>query len=148
MSGRAIVPVETRFWRYVEPGPEDECWPWRGSKTTWGYGQLILPGGGKAWAHRVAYKMFHGPVPLGLVVRHKCDNPPCVNPAHLETGTTADNARDKALRHRVPSKLSDDQVREVRAAGGTYRSIGTKYGISASAVCLIKAGRLRQHTEQ
>lgn len=76
----------------------DDCWEWSGKKLLpTGYGRFNY---GKSWflAHRVAWRYWHGPVPKGLVVRHKCDHKPCVRPDHLELGTTQDNERDKVIR--------------------------------------------------
>src|SRR5262245_2534708 len=100
------VPVADRFWTKVRfDGPRryslTPCWEWTGAKHVFGYGQI----GGPEWgtpllAHRVAYAFAHGPIPKGKVVRHKCDNPGCVNPYHLELGTSRDNARDAWRRGR------------------------------------------------
>lgn len=93
-----------RFWPKVRKGAPDECWEWQGARQQTGYG--YLQGGalyGKRWAiaHRLSWEIEHGvPVPEGKCVCHHCDNPPCVNPAHLYVGTKADNARDRASRGR------------------------------------------------
>lgn len=80
----------------------DGCWEWRGPKNEHGYGLISLRRAGLSGArvHRLMYERFVEPIPEGLVVRHKCDNPPCVNPDHLETGTQRDNMADMAARGR------------------------------------------------
>lgn len=78
-----------------ETRQKSECEEWQGPRSRAGYGRV-----GRGYAHRVAYERLHGPIPAGMVVRHRCDNPPCVNPAHLELGTHADNMRDMAARGR------------------------------------------------
>lgn len=75
------------------------CWEWRGPRSARGYGSLNTADG-RLYAHRVAYELHNGPIPDGLVVRHKCDNPPCVNPNHLEIGTQLDNIQDSVERGR------------------------------------------------
>jgi hypothetical protein len=74
-----------------------DCWTWVGGRCRGGYGQFRRKVEGK-WrmykAHRYAYEHYKGPIPKGLLVRHKCDNAWCVNPEHLELGTSKDNTQD------------------------------------------------------
>lgn len=126
-----------------------DCIEWTGLKDRKGYGRIGVDGSTLA-AHRVAYAEFVGPVPDGLVVRHKCDNPPCINPDHLEVGTQADNARDMVERGRSTrgarnpgARLTNEQAIEIyhraKAEGG-YRAIGLEYGVGESTVHNIVAG--------
>lgn len=78
------------------------CWEWHGTKNEHGYGLVNLHRAGlhQARAHRLMYERFVGPIPDGLMIRHKCDNPPCVNPDHLVPGTQQDNMNDMVARGR------------------------------------------------
>jgi hypothetical protein len=128
--------------RLVDSG----CIEWTGYRNNYGYGKVTIKS--QLWsAHKAAYVDVYGKVPEGMVVRHDCDNPACVNLQHLRLGTEADNAADKAIRGRQPSKLTEDQVREIRAATGKQRAIAQQYSISPAAVCRIKSGKLRQRVE-
>lgn len=78
----------------------DGCWSWIGYNNGRGYGKFRI---GKLliYAHRFSYEKFNGPIPKGKFVLHKCDNPTCVNPSHLEVGTQKKNMRDCVNRRRA-----------------------------------------------
>jgi hypothetical protein len=94
-----------RFWAKVNRRSEDECWPWCGSvnvKNGYGYWELLIDGKAKMLrVNRVAYFLHYGVDPVGFLVRHKCDNRPCCNPAHLILGTHQDNMDDMRERRRA-----------------------------------------------
>ena len=90
-----------RFWSKVLRGGPEQCWPWQTSaSTTGGYGKFRLSTNRLMNAHKMAYILSKGEVPDGKVVRHKCDNPLCCNPDHLELGTQLDNVWDMQARGR------------------------------------------------
>jgi hypothetical protein len=128
------------------------CWLWMGSKTRKGYG-LIKNGGKTRQAHRLAWELTNGGIPSGMVVMHKCDNPSCINPAHLSVGTIADNNLDKIAKGRHPTgadavttaKLTPDDVRAIRASRGTSRRIAREYGVSEANIRLIRSRQSWRH---
>lgn len=132
-------------WTVTDSG----CWEWDGNRFSNGYGQLYV-GGRKRLTHRLAYETWIGPIPDGLVIRHKCDNKPCMNPGHLETGTDSDNKRDMIERgldgvvgeKAVNSILTEDAVRRIRvevASGprGTSARLAKEYGVSPSTITQV-----------
>lgn len=146
--------------RWAEVRGENECWPYIGrSFTTNGtgrlkYGQLWFEG--KKWrAHRFVASLCVSSLPPSACVCHSCDNPLCMNPAHLFLGSHAENVADKMAkgRHRSPkgekngqSKISDVQAEEVRRLareGGNQRILAARYGISQALVSMIKNERTR-----
>lgn len=80
---------------------QGQCLVWRGSTNGRGYGEMTV-GGRKVYAHRYSWAQHNGRWPgRDEEVRHRCDNPPCVNPEHLEIGSHADNMRDMSIRGRA-----------------------------------------------
>lgn len=138
------------FWDNVDvsAGP-GACWPWLRGTNPDGYGQMSYKG--KVWlTHRLAWTLDNGPIPDGLCILHSCDNPPCVNPAHLRPGTKANNAHDRDERgRRTPpkgvtngrAKLDDDKVRDMRRlyATGWYTQaeLGALFGVARARVSRI-----------
>jgi len=95
------IPLAVRFWRHVDKRGPDECWPWTGGHTRKGYGVFHDVPNHQTTAHRMAWQLANGrPVPDGLEVCHRCDNPPCCNPTHLWIGTVRDNALDMVAKGR------------------------------------------------
>lgn len=123
------------------------CWEFNGNLRK-GYGRITV-NGVSVVVTRVVYEHHVGPLPKNLLVRHKCDNPPCVNPDHLEVGTVRDNTQDMLDRgrHDPPrgeangqSKLTVEQVIEMRGlqvTGIPYRKLAEQFGVSVSCVSSI-----------
>lgn len=149
--------VIDKFWSQVDkngPTPEHRpelgsCWSWTGGKIRDGYGEYRIKK--KAYGtHRLSWMLHYGIIPDGLLVCHSCDNPACVNPAHLWLGTVGDNARDRQAKGRgslrsgeenPSAKLTDEQVAEIRQlyATGEYsqRALALRFGVSQAAIYQI-----------
>ncbi len=151
----APIPVSTRFWNKVSK--LDSCWLWTSGKDADGYGKIRV-NGKYVKAHRVAYELANGPIPSGLCVLHNCDNPSCVNPAHLYAGTMAQNMADKVRRGRQPrgndygpkhTKLTETDVRDIRdayvAGQATYAELAARYNIGRIEIVRIVLGQRWQH---
>lgn len=139
-----------RFWSRVQK--TQTCWLWTGAKRNFGYGAYSFFGKSER-AHRVMWFVHHGAIPEGKVVRHKCDNPSCVNPDHLVLGTQADNGADRVERNRQyrPTgdkhhrrKLSSVDVRAIKERMSRNESpagIAREYKVHKNTVYAIKYGR-------
>jgi hypothetical protein len=134
-------PVE--FWRRINTITLTArgCLEWPGPFHPSGYGAW-----GSKKVHQIMFEHAHGPIPIGHGVLHRCDNPPCCNPAHLFSGTQADNMADMRIKGRGPRstrRLTPDDVRAIRrryAGGGiSMRALATEYMISPThARCIIR----------
>ena len=130
------------------------CRVWDRSRLPKGYG-IIKHDGRMRQAYRVAYEDAFGPIPDGLHVCHRCDNPPCINPDHLFLGTNLANQRDKArkgrslLGERNPGAvLSEEDVlsmRILRADGMRPSEISRRMGLSHRIVWRAATGRKWKH---
>jgi hypothetical protein len=152
-----------RFWSRVATAGNDDCWLWTAAKHTQGYGLCSYRP--NARAHRVAWELTKGPIPPGMMVCHKCDNPPCCNPNHLFIGTNTDNVVDMELKRRSKhvkgeshgaSKLSEADVAEIRRrykprvghrpnSGVSQKKLAEEYGVHRATIQLILSGKNWKH---
>lgn len=137
------------FWRKVDVRGPDDCWNWTGAVNRRGYGTLWL--GGVYKAHRVSMAI-DGCDPLELMACHSCDNPPCINPAHLFAGTGMDNINDREAKARGARgeshglrKLTEDDVRAIRADTRVHRIIAEEYGVSDMSISHVKSRKTWMH---
>jgi hypothetical protein len=130
--------LEARFWAKVDRRGSDECWEWQAGSHREGYGRFAYGGNGSGRAHVFSYELHNGSLPAGLFVLHSCDNPPCVNPAHLSAGTQEENMGQMADRLRWPRKLTDSQMAEIRDSHEIQKVLAHRYGISQAYVSMIK----------
>ena len=148
-----------RFWKGVERGSPDECWPWRRSVRGGGYGQFHT-GSHKLGtrkmraAHVVACELANGPPPPGkphALHAPTCTTRLCCNGAHLRWGSHTQNMRDKmasGTQHRPSGwparKLSDEEVDSIRLSEESCTVLGRRYGVSTAHISRIKRGFRRK----
>lgn len=157
--GSLHADIRDRFLRRVsiDLSVVDRCWTWTGSRTSGGYGRMRFPSG-DVYAHRLSWEIANDrEVPAGLVVRHRCDNPPCVRPDHLLIGTHADNMRDAADRGRARGargedhcrhKLTAEQVAAIRSepdVSGLALELAKRYGVGVRQIWQVRSGRAWKH---
>ncbi len=157
-----------RFWSKVDQsaGP-NACWPWLKEVNNKGYGRFWIYGNGSersVQAHRFAVELATGgPITLGLIILHSCDNPPCCNPAHLRIGTYSENTADAIAKGRLrplpyekqqrgsarpAAVLTEDDIPEIRERlrrGDKQRDIAASFGVSQKIITLINLRRAWTH---
>lgn len=146
-------PLVERFWEKVIV--KEGCWDWSGAKTLLGYCVIRdeYPKKGNQFGHRVSYTIHKGEISDGMNILHKCDNPSCVNPDHLEQGTQKQNVHDMMAKGRRTktiglkgsdsprSKLTWDDVRKIREllSEGVLRQkdIGEMFSVTGATINYI-----------
>jgi len=152
------VDAPTKFAASYMPEPNSGCWLWLGAvdhKT--GYGHFSSTRSNITGAHRASWQLHKGAIPTGLCVCHKCDVRSCVNPDHLFLGTYSENMQDAARKGRMrwkqgesrnlpigekhhQSKLTAEQVREIRESRLSGISFARKFGVSNVTISRIRRG--------
>jgi hypothetical protein len=147
-----------RFWPKVDVRDPDDCWLWLAARNNQGYG--VIGRGraaeGVALAHRVSWQIAHGRPPTAQAhVSHTCDTPLCVNPRHLVEGTRTDNMRDMVTKGRNyhvthperlawgernnHAKLTEVDVREIRASAEGSVALGLRYGVNRHTIAHVRS---------
>jgi hypothetical protein len=159
----------SRWWAKVDRRGDDECWPWKGSRTASGYGQLNTG----ITRHNKYVRQLATHIALAIggkakpspshVAMHLCDNPLCVNPQHLKWGTMSENSRDMISKGRGPwqvrkaremdeaaatlqllprnAKLTIEQVRHIRSSEKTPVALAKELGVSRECIVDVLTGK-------
>jgi hypothetical protein len=141
-----------RLWSQVDRrGPKD-CWEWQAGPGSGTYCHTSFSPHGAFLVHRIAYALGHKRAPGQLLVCHECDNPRCCNPDHLFLGTYAENSADMRAKGRAATgedsphaKITSSIVKAILASDEMQRILADHYGISQSAVSLIRLGKNWRH---
>jgi hypothetical protein len=129
------------------------CIEWTGDRLSSGYGRISINYKTKR-VHRVSYELSIGPIPEGMCVLHRCDNPPCFNPDHLFLGTNKENTEDMYNKGRQNppvgvrngnAKLTPEQVLQIRKDTRSLDTIAAEYPVSRSIISLIRIGKIWTH---
>lgn len=147
-----------KFWEKVDQsGGPDACWPWTLRRVPFGYGMTYYGDCKNTYSHRLAWEITNGPIPPGLYVLHRCDNPGCCNPRHLFLGTYADNAADRHAKGRSGNhkgqangraNLTEDDVCAIRRGvtmGAKQVEMARQFGVPAVTVNHIIRRRTWAH---
>lgn len=146
--------TKERLDTFSIPEPNSGCSLWLGAVTNRGYGKMSVAGCPQL-AHRIAYREYNGPIPIGLNVLHRCDTPSCINPDHLFLGTQKDNMADCARKNRHGlgernsiAVLTEEAVREIRqqvVSGSTDRQIAVKFGVHPRTIRDVRTKETWKH---
>jgi hypothetical protein len=136
----------------------DKCWDWAGAKDSRGYGKIGFENK-TLLTHRVSYTIYNGEIPIGLSILHSCDNPSCVNPAHLRAGTCSENIQEAFDKGRKvqpimfgeknpKSKLTIEQVRFIKDNPQLgHKAIADMFGLSPNCIRGVRIGRTWKDVE-
>lgn len=151
------APDHIRFWNKVERTDDPNgCWHWKIKKDLNAYGQFRSKELGPVGAHRFAFYLANGFLPEETM--HTCDVRSCVNPRHLVAGTRSENMRDMVTkqRHRKDyyqgsdhhmAKLTDDDVRAIRASTEKNRPLANRYGVEIQTIRAIQSRKTWKHID-
>ena len=150
VRGKRIRSAVERIEAKLNKATSSGCWEYTGNRLPKGYGMVYTGQGGTRYVHRIMFEHANGYLPP--VVRHRCDNPPCCNPAHLEPGDIATNNADTAERGRVArgdgnaaARLTADQVLAIRSSADLQADLAVRYGVSQSTISEIKNRKRWSH---
>ena len=148
-----FVRLLDRYWPKVDVRSSSECWPWKAkARHPFGYGRMSAGRKMQIKAHHIAYVIQYGPIPKGMCVLHKCDNPACCNPFHLFLGTKKDNTRDMMSKGRWSkppvvrgekhhaAKIPDAEIPKIITDTRAQWRIAEQYGVSETTIWRIKKG--------
>lgn len=155
--GEPTMSISKRLYSHCTENKRSGCWEWTGT-TRCGYGRIVV--GSRVdgtrhneSAHRLSYILSFGEIPDGMEVCHKCDNPACINPAHLFLGTKQDNVNDRQKKGRninfvgeeqPRAKLTKKAVKDARweraFRGTTFQKLADKYGVCKKTMMNAIAG--------
>lgn len=150
------VSLEERFWISVQTGVG--CWDWTAGRDPSGYGRIAVDAY-PMLAHRLSWEIAHGvKLTPDQHVMHECDNPSCVRPSHLRLGNQTANMADKMMKGRHAygtsrginhgcAKLTEDQVRAIRASALTGVQLAKDYGVSPTQISDIRNRRVWKHLD-
>lgn len=152
---RTKITASERFTNMTYPEPNTGCWIWGGACFDNGYGVFRYKYQNLK-AHRFSYQLYNGPIPLGMIVCHRCDNTYCVNPDHLFIGTHKENTADMISKGRKhypkgelhgAARMSRADVLSIRemATSNTHKIIAEKFGLSRQYVSEIIARKKWKH---
>lgn len=147
-----ITPTDIeRFRAKASLNPATGCLLWDGWLQGNGYGRFSVNGKNR-FAHRIAWEIAHGPVPVGMFVCHRCDTPCCVEHTHLFLSSARGNMADMTEKGRAANgaingrvKLTQDKVDEIRrrsADGATRQELATAFGVSISNIGQVCTGQI------
>lgn len=131
-------PVADRIWKYVHK--TETCWLWTGHLNNNGYGKIGDEGRRSVYAHRAMYELLIAPIPPGLTIDHLCRTPACVNPAHLEPVTHAENLRRGRHAQSEKTHCPQGHPYEGRNVLVSHRGNGNPFRLCRT--CLYERGKL------